>query len=188
MRIFSNFDTKLRGLKYQEYLQEYGAHEVLCFGRSVLYRWIKVFLPALALIAANVVLLMLFYSWFAGAYFLPICIAFLVLDIVFFFPIIGKYIDYKMDFVIVIPGCIMLYDQWGIFKKDIITVSNHSIKTISVKKKWFLYSVFDNGDIIVLTEGDVSYGEIVLRWIPKPEKRKNQLASIVGIEVESPQL
>ena len=129
----------------------------------------------------------LLYVWFDGDYFLPILIATVIMDVVFVFPIVGKYIDYKMDFVIVIPWCIMLYDQWGVFKKDIITVSNHSVKTISVRKKWFLYSVFNNGDIIVLTEWDVNYWEIVLRWIPKPEKRRNQIANIIGIDVETPE-
>lgn len=111
MRIFSNFDTKFRGLKYQEYLQEYGAHEVLCFGRSALYRWIKVFLPAIGLLFVSIALISLLYFWFDGEYILLIVLAILLIDIVFAFPIVGKYIDYKMDFVIVIPECIMLYDQ-----------------------------------------------------------------------------
>jgi hypothetical protein len=46
-----------------------------------------------------------------------------------------------------------------------------------------LYSIFDNGDIIILTEGDIEQnGEIKLKWIPRPEKRKNQMMKVVGID------
>ena len=62
-----------------------------------------------------------------------------------------------------------------------------------------MYSIFDNGDIIVLTEGDMepiddddqwdveNYGEIKFRRIPKPEKRKNQIVKIVGIDLQANQ-
>jgi len=46
-----------------------------------------------------------------GDYFGYIVTAILIIDIVFFFPVIGKIIDYKMDFIIVIPHAIMMYDQ-----------------------------------------------------------------------------
>jgi hypothetical protein len=50
------------------------------------------------------------------------------------------------------------------------------------------YSIFNNGDIIILTEGDVAKnGEIRLRWIPRPEKRKNQMIKIIGIDVKANQ-
>jgi hypothetical protein len=46
-----------------------------------------------------------------------------------------------------------------------------------------LYSIFDNGDIIILTEGDIAQnGEITLRWVPRPEKRKNQMMKVIGID------
>jgi hypothetical protein len=35
----------------------------------------------------------------------------LALDIVLFFPILARYIDYEQDFIIVIPEALMLYDQ-----------------------------------------------------------------------------
>ncbi len=94
-----------------------------------------------------------------------------------------------MDFVIVIPNAIMIYDQWALFKRDVITISAQSIKTISVQKSWLFYSIFDNGDIVILTEGgDVDHnGESILRRIPKPEKRRNQIVKIVGIDLEANQ-
>jgi len=51
-----------------------------------------------------------------------------------------------------------------------------------------LYSIFDNGDIIVLTEGDNEHvGEIKFRWIPRPDKRRNQIVRVIGLDLEADQ-
>jgi hypothetical protein len=54
---------------------------------------------------------MFFYRRLDGEYFIYILIAFVLLFTAFFFPIAWKYFDYKMDFIIVIPDAIMMYDQ-----------------------------------------------------------------------------
>lgn len=95
MKIFSNFDTKLRTNKLSEYQQEYGADNVLCFGRSKLYRWIKVLIPTVFLIALSFVLVVFLTRWIGSDYFLAILIVILVLAIFGLIPIIGKYLDYK---------------------------------------------------------------------------------------------
>ncbi len=199
MRIFSNFDTKLRQKTFEEYQQHHGVDNVICFWRSQLYKYYKVIIPLVGLILFTLLVFVFFYQWLDGTYFGYIVTAIIIVDIVFLFPIIGKYVDYTMDFIIVIPNSIMMYDQWGILKRNIRTISADSIKSISIKKSWLLYSIFDNGDIIVLTEGDMepiddddqwdveNYGEIKFRRIPKPEKRKNQILKIVGIDVDANQ-
>ncbi len=99
------------------------------------------------------------------------------------FPVIGKYIEYKLDFVIVASESVIMYSQMGIFQRDVITIPAQNIKTILVKKESFLYSVFNNGDIVIMTEwGDISTGEVSLRRVPKPEKRRNEIAKIIGID------
>ena len=188
MKIFSNFDTKLRQTTFEEYQQSYGIDNVLCFWRSILYRIYKVVLPTTLLLLVTILGLIFFYNRLDGGYFTYVIVAILIIDIVFFFPVIGKYLDYKMDFIIVIPNSIMMYDQWGIFKRNVRTISAQSIKTISTKKVWLLYSIFDNGDIIILAEGDTEHdGEVVFRRVPKPEKRKNQLVKIIGIDIQANQ-
>jgi hypothetical protein len=76
----------------------------------------------------------------------------------------------------------MMYDQTGIFKRDVVTIGVPNIKTISLRKKWFLYSIFDNGDIIVLSEANITDGEVTLKWVPRPEKRRNQIANIIWLD------
>lgn len=188
MKIFSNFDTKLRETTFLEYQERYGVDNVLCFWRSKLYYIIKFVLPFILLLFITIFGLIFFYKWLGGDYFAYLLTAIIIINVVFIFPVIGKYIDYKMDFIIVIPHAIMMYEQWGIFKRNVSTISAQSIKSISIKKSWLLYSIFDNGDIIILTEGDTERnGEIMLRRIPRPEKRKNQIVKIVGIDLQANQ-
>lgn len=183
MKIFSNFDTKLRQQIQTEYEQEYGIDNVLCFGRSRLYRMLKVVLPTICITVFSI-----FALRFGSSYFVYTLIAVLAFDALLFFPISGKYIDYKLDFIIVIPSCIIMYDQGGIFRRNVVTINSPSIKTISVKKDKVLYSIFDNGDIVVLTEWDAHLnGETTFHRVPKPEKRRNQLVKIVGIDIQANQ-
>ncbi len=188
MKIFSNFDTKLRQKVFEEYKLQYGPENVLCFWRSKLYHIIKVGIPFTVLLLTNILALIFFYKRLGGDYFSYILISMLIIDVVFLFPILGKYIDYKMDFIIVIPNSIMMYEQGGILKRNVSTISTQSVKSITIKKSWLLYSIFDNGDIIVLTEGDSERnGEIKFRWIPRPEKRRNQIVKVIGLDLEANQ-
>ena len=188
MKIFSNFDTRLRQKTFKEYQEKYGIDNVLCFGRSKIYQVYKVIFPFFSLALVTALGLFFFYSRLAGDYFSYIVVALLIMDIVFLFPVAEKYIDYKMDFIIVIPNAIMMYDQWGIFKRDVITISSQSIKAITIKKSGFVYSLFDNGDIVILTEWDSERnGEITFRRIPGPEERRDQIVKVIGMEDHKPE-
>lgn len=183
MKIFSNFDTALRQTTFEEYQIKYGIDNVICFWRSKLYEFYRVIFPFLGLLLFTIFGFMFFYRRLSGDYSNYIIIAISVLDIMFLFPIVRKYLDYKMDFIIVIPNAIMMYNQWGLFTRDIITISTQSIKAISIIKSGLLYSIFNNGDIVILTEGDSEQRwEIKLRRIPKPDKRKDQMIKIIGME------
>lgn len=183
MKIFSNFDTRLRQATFEEYQVKYGMENVLCFWRSKLYLFYKFIFPLIGLLLFTLLVLMFFYSRLDGSYFMYIITAVIIVDLVFFFPALGKYFDYKMDFIIVIPNAIMMYDQWGILKRNVITISAQSIKAVSIIKAGLLYSLFDNGDIIILTEGDTEkHWEIKLRRIPRPDKRKDQMIQVIGME------
>lgn len=183
MKIFSNFDTNIRKKTSDEYVSQYGEGNVLCFWRSKLYWVLKIFFPTIFLIIIASWMGYLFYYLLDGEYLLSIFLVDLCLSSFFLMPIIGKYIDYNMDFIVVTPDFLIMYDQEGILKKKVVTVNEKSIKTISVERSWLLYSLFDNGDIIFLAEGDVTaHGDITLKWIPRPEKRRNQIAMIMNKE------
>ena len=76
-----------------------------------MYKYYKVIIPLVGLILFTLLVFVFFYQWLDGTYFGYIVTAIIIVDIVFLFPIIGKYVDYTMDFIIVIPNSIMMYDQ-----------------------------------------------------------------------------
>lgn len=180
MRIFSNFDTKLRSKCKLEHSDKYWEENVLCFGRSRLYFFVKIFFPILFLLITSGFATLAFYYIFGVDYIIYFALATFVLSLFFYIPIFGKFIDYKMDFILVTPDYLMMYDQAWILNKKVVTVNEKSIKTISVERKWLLYSLFNNWDIIVLSEWDMVHWEITLKRIPKPEKRKSQISKILN--------
>lgn len=181
MKIFSNFDTQIRTKTFEEYAASYGRENVLCFWRSRLYFFIKIFFPLIFILALCFGIVGVLYYIFDGDYLLFFSIATFVLSLFFLIPIIGKWIDYKLDFIVVTPDFLIMYDQEGIFNKRVITVNEKSIKTISIERRWFLYSLFNNWDIIFLAEGDVTeHWDVKLKWIPKPEKRRDQIAKVMN--------
>ncbi len=171
-------------MKLKEYQERYSPENVLLFGRSVLYRFIKIFFPLLTIFVVNVSCLVLLYIWLDWSYFIYFLIVFLLFDLVLIVPVITKYFDYKMDFIIVTPDHLIMYDQKWILDKNVITINEKSIKTIFVKRPGFLYSVFNNWDIIFLSEWDTNYGEITLRRVAKPEKRKWDIARIMWKDIK----
>ena len=111
MKIFSNFDTTLRRETFETYKQSYGEENVICFGRSRLYRVYKIIIPFLSVVAFTVLVVVFFRNRFNGDYFTYILIIVIIIDAMLLLPLLGKYIDYKMDFIIVIPTCVILYNQ-----------------------------------------------------------------------------
>lgn len=180
MKIFSNFDTNIRSQMLQQYQAEFWEANVLCFGRSRLYFLLKVFFPTIFIVAVVLLLCYLFSTvleWDAFWWGTGILI---FLSLFLAFPILDKYIDYHLDFVIVTPHFLMMFDQEWFFKKKVMMIQEISIRTISVEKSWLLYSIFNNWDIVFMSENDQTYGEFILRRVPKPEKRRNQIAQIMS--------
>lgn len=68
------------------------------------------------------------------------------------FPRIKHYIDLRLDFTIVTPAGVYLYNQRGIFYRNMSALNIQNIRTINVQKSKLIYTIFDNGDIIFLSE------------------------------------
>lgn len=184
MKIFSNFDTEIRKNTIEQHSIKYWRENILCFGRSRLYFYVKIFFPfVFVLLLASWAIIGLYFL-FEGDYLWIVSLLVFLVSLIFLLPVIGKRIDYKLDFIIVTPDYLIMYDQNWIFSKKVITLNEKSIKTISVERPGLLYSIFNNGDIIFLAEGDVTdHGDVKLKWIPKPEKRRNQIAKIMHKDI-----
>jgi uncharacterized membrane protein YdbT with pleckstrin-like domain len=93
--------------------------------------------------------------------------------------IMRRYIDYIMDYCIVTPEEVIFVEQTGIFNRQIRTLDVTKIKSISVHKKNFIHSLFNNWAIIFMSDWDEAEWEITLENIYDPEWEKAILQSII---------
>lgn len=187
MKLFHSFDTSFRKDKIKEYQNKYGVDNVLSFGRSRLYWIIKVVLPFVFLLMMSFFVVILFGESISKGYIEYVVIVVIIIDIFLIFPILLNYIDYKMDFIIITSESITMYKQMWLFKKNLLTINANAIKSISVERKNLLYSMFNNWDLIFLSEAittnndEKDYWKMTLRWVAKPEKKSNKITNIINL-------
>ncbi|MFA5747738.1 MAG: hypothetical protein WC872_01360 [Candidatus Absconditabacterales bacterium] len=189
MKIFSNFDTNFKQYTFKKYQDKFGAQNVLLIQKSKLFLFLKIFLPiffttitAFIIIYTSYIILGNQGLIYLG---LPVSIALIIISL---FPIIKNLIDFSMDFAIITPESLIRYNQEGLFNKGITTINSQSIRTITVEKEGLINSIFNNGNIIFLSEGDlmedsIDYGEIKLHRIRNPESKRNHIAKIINKEI-----
>ena len=97
-------------------------------------------------------------------------------------PIFKYYLDYMMDFSLVTPEFLTRYNQSWMLKRDIKSSYVKNIKTITIEKNTLRYNIFDNGNLIFLSEWDRDNdGEIVLHYIQNPEQAKKKIVRIMKL-------
>jgi membrane protein YdbS with pleckstrin-like domain len=169
MKLLSNFDTQLKQQLYQESVEQFDTEHVLLIQRSRFFYWTRVWVPMIAL------LLMIFWAIAALYYFqireVPILITIgLVLLALLYQAWRGvwpDYVDYSMDFMIVTPQEVMMYDQDGVLHRSSQRIHVRNIKNITTSKTGFLQSLFDLGTITFISElGDhEGQGEISMDMV-----------------------
>lgn len=181
MKIFSNFDTKLKKRIIERYQAQFGKNNVVLLVKWPLFCLLKICLPFLAFLLPSAAILLLFnvLVWEDALLYggIPLVVLgfFIILG-----PLLRRYIAYRMDFSIVTPKMLITYDQRGVFDRVIRTINTFNIRTVSVEEKWFRYSITNTGDLTFLSEGgDVEHGEIVLHYIYKPERRRYEVAQVL---------
>ena len=87
-----------------------------------------------------------------------------------------------MDFSLVTPEFLTRYNQSWALKRDIKSSYVKNIKTITIEKNTLRYNIFDNGNLIFLSEWDRDNdGEIVLHYIQNPEQAKKKIVRIMKL-------
>jgi len=180
MKLFSNFDTQIKTKCIEENVQEYGEEKVVCLSRSGLFFFVKVVWPLIGFVLLDLALIFFFYYVFDYTYLRLIILIVLLVSSPFIFHLVWNYIDYKMDFVLVNPESLIEYNQTGIFVKKVITINEKSLKSVTVERNGFLYSIFDNWDLVFFSEWDETHGDVTLRYVFHPEKKKIQIEKIMS--------
>lgn len=187
MKIFSNFDSERKKEAYKEIVEKYGEENVLVLNKSFLFLFVKVLIPVFWWFIAVFWLRFLIYInlWDENNTIKALFTLFMLLLYLFILTIssvVKYYIDYKLDFSVVTPEYLTRYNQTWLFKRDIKSSYVRNIKTITIVKNDPLYNIFDNWNLIFLSEGDRENDwEITLHYIQNPEAKKKEITRIMKI-------
>lgn len=187
MKIFSSFDTHLKQNHIQEFSERYGRDSIVIITRSNLYFLKK--------IAIHIFLWIITYLLFIFGIYMRMGIditlrygirIWLVFLLTFFIIATENYIDYSMNYAIFTPQEAILVEQLWFFKRTIKSLDTKKIKSISIKKSNFIYSLFDDGLLTIFNEGSNTHGmgEIVFKYVHKPEQVKDNIQHIISISTE----
>lgn len=180
MKIFSNFDSNYKRKVVASYVEEYGSENILVVNRSKLFARLYVYVPTIGYL--------LIVSLIIYGVFTRIDISFVTWSVsiiawgfwlVSMFPIFKKYIDFKLDFGVITPKWVFSYNQTGIFKRNMTSLNVQNIRSIVVNKAWLLYSIFNNGEILILSEwSDNKKGEAKFNYVHDPETKRVRMKQI----------
>ena len=188
MWIISTFDPKFQKKTLNELVEKYWAEKVILIKKSRFFLWIKVLVPFLFWTSLLIFALIVFVKNINVDWFLwSLVVLSFILWIIPNSKALKYYLDYKMDFIIVNPRSFIRYDQEWFFKRVSKTIDLKKIRSISVRKRWFWNSIFNNGSLLVLSEwwesekdDALKAWEITFRYLHNPEfynKRINDLLS-----------
>lgn len=185
MKIFSNFDSNRKKEAIKELEEKYWKKNLLILNKSFLFLLVKVILPVIwgLLIYIGVVILSVcLFWWVENVWIYIVSWIWFVIYLIFIYPSLKYYIDYRMDFSIVTQDFLTRYNQTGFFKRDIKSSNVNNIKTITIDKNNILYNIFNNWDLIFMSEwGREKDWEIVLHYIKNPEKVRKDIVRIMKL-------
>lgn len=180
MKIFSNFDTRFKADTIKKFVNENGQDNVLVIQRSALFAWLHIYIP------------FFFYTlFFVGAlYFVQfvqnlhlfaytLYAVVVVTYIMIIYPIFKHYLDYYFDFSIITPQGVHLYNQRWLFARTMSVLNVNNIRTVNVQKVTLIYSLFDNGDIIFLSEwAENDLWDAKVYYVKNPEDVKYRIEAL----------
>lgn len=181
MAIFSTFDPKFQKQILKKSVDEYWSGNVIHIRKSKLFLRFYVILPGLAWLVTFVGMISLILILIPEHLVVLIVILLLIVFWVWCAPALKilKYcFDYYMDFSIITPQSFIMYDQTWLFKRTSKVIDLIHIRSVSVEKSWFIDSIFNNWNIVVLSEwSDLSGsreskadpGKIYFRYVKNPE-------------------
>ena len=186
MKIFSSFDTEFMDNIINREKERYW-DDVYVISHGKFYYYFYIIFPTVFLVVWFILSLFILYylakdiHWDSKQ---VVYIVWIILLFVVFIPAIvkltKKYIDYILDFVVVTPDSLIYYNQEGIFSRKWRTVDVEKIKTITVNKDGLLRSLFNFGNIVILTEWDEQWAwEINFSFIDDPDNVKFKVLNII---------
>ncbi|HPC34923.1 MAG TPA: hypothetical protein PLP73_04585 [Candidatus Absconditabacterales bacterium] len=179
MGILSSLDLRFKKKTVNEFVSQYGQENVIVVKKSKFFLWTKVLIPFTfwtSLFIISLVLIIKYIFDYSSWLFWSTFVLSIFLWIVLNARVIKYYLDYKMDFIVVNPRSFIRFDQDGLFKKVSKTIDLRKVRSISVRKIGFWNSLFNNGTLVIVSEGGeaeedakLRAGEIVFNDVYNPE-------------------
>lgn len=184
MKIFSWFNTKLKNEYINLYKEQYGSDNILVITRSKLYYYNKVILRIIYWISIHVMFIISIYYLLDSKAMIQYWFwVWLLFWMIFYIIALENYIDYTMNYAIFTPDEAILVEQIGIFNRNIKSLDIRKIKSITIRKKNIFFSIFNDGIITILSEGNEHLWGITFKYVYNPEVVKEQIHNII---LESP--
>jgi hypothetical protein len=168
-------------------IEKYGEENVLVLKKSLLFLFVKVIFPVfwwfIAVFCLRILIYINLWDYVTIKILFTIFMLLLYRFILTISSVVKYYIDYKMDFSVVTPEYLTRYNQTWFFKRDIKSSYVRNIKTITIIKNSIWYNIFNNWNLIFLSEWDREKWdwEIVLHYIQNPEDKKKEITRIMKI-------
>ena len=179
MWMISTFDPKFQKKTISK--------NIIHITKSKLFLWVKILIPSFIFLLILISLLTLVVIYVSIT---RLLITFILIFLVWWLVPMSKklklYLDYKMDFVIVNPRSLIRYNQEWFFKRISKTIELKDIRSTSVRKTWFINSIFNNGELVFLSEAGGMWtettraGEIVFRFVYHPDLRNSQVNKLLN--------
>ena len=189
MSIISTFDPKFKKQLLNKSIEEFGESNVVFIKKSHFFLCVKVLLPFILRFSVLVTLItcsILYVPWT----WLQITLCAIVLW-VFAAPgykILKYFLDYEMDFAVVTPKTFLRYNQTWFFKRSSKAIDMNHVRSVYVRKAWFLNSIFNNWSIVVLTEWSTTTvqedwnnpWEVEFRYVYHPEYYSQRIQKLLA--------
>lgn len=192
MGIISTFDPKFKKNILNEEIARYWADRVILIKKSKLFLWIKVLFPFILWLSTLVALIALSLIYINIVWInVTLCV---LLIIIWMFPwskLLKYFLDYTMDFAIVTPESFLRYDQSWFFKRTSKVVDLNHIRSVNVRKSGVINSIFNNWNIIILSDWAWSGAwddeaiknnpwEVVFRYVYNPDKYSKDIQKLIN--------
>ena len=188
MWMISTFDPKFQKKTIGKNIERYWSENILHITKSKLFLWLKILIPTIFLTSLLITLLTFVLMYIdIERLIITLIITVLIGWIVPMLKVLKLYLDYKMDFVVVNPRSLIRYNQEWFFKRISKTIDLKDIRSTSVRKQWLFSSIFDDWELVFLSEaGEIEHeesmraGEVVFRYVRHPDKVNSEVNKLLN--------
>ena len=189
MSIISTFDPKFKKQLLDKSIEEFGEWNVVFIRKSHFFLCVKVLLPFILRFSVLVTLItcsILYVPWTWLK--ITLCAIILWVFAVPWYKLLKYFLDYEMDFAVVTPKTFLRYNQTWFFKRSSKAIDMNHVRSVYVRKAWFLNSIFNNWSIVVLTEWSTTTvqedwnnpWEVEFRYVYHPEYYSQRIQKLLA--------